>query len=160
MAGFYGLRVARGALPAGRPRAAPCAPALARAGSRPRWRPPGPQPRQPLSRPAVVSLFPGSEPEPRGSGGREAERAARWCPRPGSLQDEEPWGRRSSSGLSLPFGGHPARWPPASLSPPPPLALRPPPRSPFTLSAVYCLSPPLPLAWPSAWYFLTFYNLL
>lgn len=52
-----------------------------------------------------------------------------------------------------PLLGHPAASLPSSQFPPPPLALRSPPRFPFTLSAVYCLSPPLPLAWPSAWVF-------
>lgn len=42
---------------------------------------------------------------------------------------------------------------PSFLFPPPLLARRPPLRFPFTLSAVYCLSSPLPLAWPSAWVF-------
>lgn len=61
-------------------------------------------------------------------------------------------GRRCSRGLGLPFGA-PSLLPSFLPFPPPRLALRPPRRFPFTLSAVYCLSSPLPLAWPSAWVF-------
>ena len=78
------------------------------------------------------------------------------------------WGRRSASGLSLPFGGHPASFACFLPSFLPPSSLLPRSLSPATaaVSPPHCpqfIASPLPsphLAWPSAWYFLTFYNLL
>lgn len=97
--------------------------------------------RQPLSR---LSVGPPGE---LGKGGRE-QRVGPCAPVPSRT-----W--RVGAAL-LPRPRAPLGAPsllPSFLFPPPLLALRPPPRFPFTLSAVYCLSPPLPLAWPSAWVF-------
>lgn len=106
----------------------------------------GPRPHQLLSRPLPVSgrAFSWGL---RETGEKRAERAASRSQSPCSPHDLKKWGQSSSGGLSLPFQS-------TQLSPFPPTllplpssrpALRPPPQFPFTLSAVYCLSPPRPL---------------
>lgn len=139
------LRSARGAgsSASSAARTAPCAPALARAGT-----PPG------CCRlgPTISAPGPPSSASPR-SFSRVSGKVGE-----GRLREQRvgpcaaaPSRTLRSGGVAPPAApgsppGSPARFLPSALFPPPQLAPGPPPRLPFTLSAVYCLSPPPRLA--------------
>ena len=157
LAGFYGVRVARGALPAVQGPASRRAPALARAGSRLLWLPP--RPRQLFSQPAVVGLFPGFR---RASGvwGKRGRESGELIPEPRVPAGLDGVGRRASGGLSLPFWGTqlPPFLPPSSLRP----RLLSGQRRGFPSHCPQFIASPLPSPSPGLrpGYFLTFYNLL
>lgn len=154
------LRCARGA---GSPasRTGPGFPARSRPGprgSRPRRLPP--RPRQLLSQPAVVGLFPGFRPGPPRAWGKGGRKSGELVPAPRVPAGLDGVGRRASGGLSLPFWGTqlPPFLPPSSLRP----RLLSGHRRGFPSHCPQFIASPLPSPSPGLrpGYFLTFYNLL